>query len=303
MVGNVATVMAELEPEDFYLLSGLEQGMRFSEWVQREKLPDYADLTPEEVEYRIDRCADRELIERKTIQYEGYRLTFEGYDCLALRTFSERGTIEGMGASLGVGKESDVYEVQSYEPMALKFHREGYTEFRKVDKEREYTADRNHVSWFYTARKAAEREHEVLTDLYPDVSVPRPVDQNRHAILMEKFAGVELRRASVPAEQVVGVCDLVLREIRDAYAAGYVHADMSQHNVAVAESGVTVFDWPQAVATDHENADELLERDVENVVGFFRQKHPQELPDEVDTRALAEAIREGEFGSVAKFAE
>ena len=210
-----------------------------------------------------------------------------------------------MGASLGVGKESDVYEVQSYEPMALKFHREGYTEFRKVDKEREYTADRNHVSWFYTARKAAEREHEVLTDLYPDVSVPRPVDQNRHAILMEKFAGVELERASVPDEQAVGVCDLVLREIRDAYAAGYVHADMSQHNVAVAESGVTVFDWPQAVATDHENADELLERDVENVVSFFRRKHPQEMPDAVDTRALAAAISKGDgaFGSVGTFAE
>ena len=303
MVGNVASVMAELEPEDFYLLSGLEQGMRFSEWVQREKLPDYADMTAEEVDYRIDRCADRELIERKTIQYEGYRLTFEGYDCLALRAFSERGTIEGMGAPLGVGKESDVYEVRSYEPMALKFHREGYTEFRKVDKEREYTADRNHVSWFYTARKAAEREHEVLTELYPDVSVPRPVDQNRHAILMEKFEGVELKQASFPAEQVVGVCDLVLREIRDAYDAGYVHADMSQHNVAVAESGVTVFDWPQAVATDHENADEFLERDVTNVVGFFKQKYPGEMPDDVDTRALAEAIADGEFGSVAKFEE
>ncbi|MFW5934487.1 MAG: serine/threonine-protein kinase RIO2 [Halolamina sp.] len=302
MVGNVASVMAELEPEDFYLLSGLEQGMRFSEWVQREKLPEYADLTAEEVDYRIDRCADRELIERKTIQYEGYRLTFEGYDCLALRAFSERGTIEGMGAPLGVGKESDVYEVQSYEPMALKFHREGYTEFRKVDKEREYTADRNHVSWFYTARKAAEREHEVLEELYPDVSVPRPVDQNRHAILMEKFDGVELERASLPSEQVVGVCDLVLRETRDAYDAGYVHADMSQHNVAVAESGVTVFDWPQAVATDHENAAEFLERDVENVVSFFQRKYPREMPDDVDYRALAGAIAEGEFGSVTTYA-
>ncbi len=302
MVGNVASVMAELEPEDFYLLSGLEQGMRFSEWVQREKLPEYADLTAEEVDYRIDRCADRELIERKTIQYEGYRLTFEGYDCLALRAFSERGTIEGMGAPLGVGKESDVYEVQSYEPMALKFHREGYTEFRKVDKEREYTADRNHVSWFYTARKAAEREHEVLEELYPDVSVPRPVDQNRHAILMEKFDGVELERASLPSEQVVGVCDLVLREVGDAYDAGYVHADMSQHNVAVAEGGVTVFDWPQAVATDHENADEFLERDVENVVSFFQRKYPREMPDDVDYRALAAAIAEGEVGSVTAYA-
>ena len=301
MVGNVASEMAELEDEDFYLLSGLEQGMRFSEWVQREKLPDYADMTEEEVDYRLDRCSDRDLIERKTIQYEGYRLTFEGYDCLALRAFSQRGTIEGVGASLGVGKESDVYEVQSYEPMALKFHREGYTEFRKVDKEREYTADRNHVSWFYTARKAAEREHEILSELYPDVSVPRPVDQNRHAILMEKFEGVELKRAGLPSEQVVGVCDLVLRAVRDAYDAGYVHADMSQHNVAVAESGITVFDWPQAVDTDHENAMEFLERDCTNVVGFFQQKYPQEMPEDVDCRALAEAITDGAFGSVTKF--
>ncbi len=303
MVGNVASVMAELEDADFYLLSGLEQGMRFSEWVNLEKLPDYADMTTEETEYRLNRCADRELVERKTMQYEGYRLTFEGYDCLALRSFSERGTIDGVGASLGVGKESDVYEVQSYQPMALKYHREGYTAFRKVDKEREYTADRNHVSWFYTARKAAEREHEVLADLYPDVAVPRPVDQNRHAILMEKFDGVELARASFPAEQVPGVCDLVLREMRDAYRAGYVHADMSQHNVAVADSGITVFDWPQAVATDHENADEFLERDVENVVSFFQRKYPQEMPDEVNDRGLATAIRDGdgEFGSVTKF--
>jgi RIO kinase 2 len=304
MVGNVASIMAELEDEDFYLLSGLEQGMRFSEWVNLEKLPDYADMSRENTEYRLNRCADRELVERKTMQYEGYRLTFEGYDCLALRTFSERGTVEGMGAPLGVGKESDVYEVQSYRPMALKFHREGYTEFRKVDKEREYTADKQHVSWFYTARKAAEREHEVLASLYPDVSVPRPVDQNRHAILMETFDGVELARASFPPEQVTGVCDLVLRETRDAHDAGYVHADMSQHNVAVAESGVTVFDWPQAVATDHENAAELLERDVENVVSFFQRKNPGEMPEDVDYRALATAIRGGDcaFGSVTEFA-
>jgi RIO kinase 2 len=102
--------MAELEAEDFHLLSGVEQGMRFSEWVAREKLPEFSRLTAENVDYRIDRCADRGLLERKTIQYEGYRLTFEGYDALALHTFAERETIEGVGAPLGVGNECDVYE-------------------------------------------------------------------------------------------------------------------------------------------------------------------------------------------------
>jgi len=301
MVKNVAGVMTELEPEDFYLLSGVEQGMRFSEWVNREKLPDNAGLTPEEVEYRLDRCMKRDLVERRTIQYEGYQLTFEGYDALALHTFAERDTIEGVGAPLGVGKESDVYEAQSYRPLALKFHREGYTNFREVNKEREYTADNHHVSWLYTARKAAEREHDALETLYPDVAVPRPVDYNRHAILMTKFEGVELARSKLDDEQVVGVLDLVLDEVANAYDAGMVHADMSEHNVAVAPSGITIFDWPQSVPTDHANADELLARDVGNLVGFFRRKYPAVVPD-IDTDRVAAAIADGDFETVREFA-
>ncbi|RLM59659.1 serine/threonine protein phosphatase [Halobellus sp. Atlit-31R] len=297
MVRNVAGVMAELEPEDFYLLSGVEQGMRFSEWVNRGKLPDLSNLTPEEVEYRLDRCATRGLIERKTIQYEGYTLTAEGYDALALRTFSERDTIEGVGAPLGVGKESDVLEVQSYTPLALKFHREGYTNFREVMRERDYTSDNRHVSWLYTARKAAEREYEALETLFPTVSVPRPIDQNRHAIVMAKLDGVELDRAKLADDQVAGVLDLILREVAAAYEIGYVHADLSEYNVAVSESGVTIFDWPQAVPTDHENARELLDRDVDNLLSYFNRKYPGQIPA-LDADALGDSVAAGDFETI-----
>jgi len=297
MVRNVAGEMAALEPGDFYLLSGIEHGMRFARWVAREKISNFSRLDSEEVDYRLDRCEDRGLVERKTIQYTGFRLTFEGYDALALRTFSERETLQGVGAPLGVGKESDVYEAQSYKPLALKFHREGYTNFREVQKERDYTSDREHISWFYTARKAAEREHEALEALYPDVRVPRPVDQNRHAIVMEKLLGVELSKAKLDPGQAVGVLDLILDEVQTAYQEGYVHADMSEYNVFVDEDGVTVFDWPQAVPVDHENAEEFLERDVRNLVGYFRRKHPSKVPD-VDVPAVAATIRADAFEGV-----
>ena len=298
MVRNVAGEMAELEPGDFYLLSGLEHGMRFSQWVAEGKLPQFSRLDGDEVDYRLDRCEDRGLVERKTIQYTGFRLTFEGYDALALRTFAERDSIDGVGAPLGVGKESDVYEARSYKPLALKFHREGYTNFREVRKERDYTSDNQHVSWFYTARKAAEREYEALEALYPDVRVPRPVDQNRHAIVMEKLEGVELSRAKLEPAQVLPVLDLVLDEVTGAYEGGYVHADMSEYNVWVSSEGVTVFDWPQAVPATHENADEFLERDVSNLLSYFRRKHPSRVPDDLDAGALARAIADGEFESV-----
>ena len=300
MVRNVAGEMAALEPEDFYLLSGIEHGMRFAEYVDRDKLPEFSRLTPEEVDYRLDRCERRGLLTRKTIQYEGYRLTFEGYDALALHTFAERETIEGVGAPLGVGKESDVYEVQSYRPFALKFHREGYTEFREVNREREYTADHEHVSWMYTARKAAEREYDALETLYPTVSVPRPVDHNRHAIVMERIDGVELERARLEPDQVVGVLELILSEMALAYEEGFVHADMSEYNLFVDTDGITIFDWPQAVPTDHENSDELLRRDVSNVVNYFRRKYPAQV-DAVDVDGIADAIVEESFDDLNPF--
>ena len=301
MVENVATQMAELESEDFHLLSGVEHGMRFSEWVATGKIPEFSRLDDEEVDYRVDRCMDRGLIERKTIQYTGYRLTFEGYDALALHTFAERDAVDGVGAPLGVGKESDVYEARSFEPLALKYHREGYTNFREVQKEREYTAEKEHRSWLYTARKAAEREYDALETLYTEVSVPKPVDQNRHAVVMEKLDGVELSRAKLDPGQVRGVLELTLEEMAAAYAAGYVHADMSEYNVFVSSEGVTVFDWPQAVPTDHENSEELLERDVENLLGYFERKYPNETP-ELDRSTLADTLVAGEFEGLAELA-
>jgi RIO kinase 2 len=298
MVRNVAELLPELDAEDFYLLSGVEQGMRFSEWVQREKLPKFSGLTEEEVDYRLERCLKRGLVEKKTIQYEGYTLQFEGYDVLALRALVERETIGEFGSPLGVGKESDVYEVRSYKPLALKYHREGYTNFREVHKERDYTSDNEHVSWMYTARKAAEREYGFLEELYPDVAVPRPIDQNRHTIVMEKMDGVELSQTKLADEQVLGVLDLLLREISRAYERGYVHADMSEYNVFVSEAGVTVFDWPQAVPTDHENADEFLRRDLENTLGYFRRKYPRHVPDDLASDDLAEEITDGSFETI-----
>ncbi|OAQ51620.1 hypothetical protein HTG_16310 [Natrinema mahii] len=298
MVRNVAGLLPELEDEDFYLLSGVEQGMRFSEWVQREKLPKFADMPDEEVEYRLERCLKRGLVERKTIQYEGYTLQFEGYDTLALRALVEQDTISEFGSPLGVGKESDVYEVRSYKPLALKYHREGYTNFREVHKERDYTSDNDHVSWMYTARKAAEREYDILEELYPDVAVPQPIGQNRHAIVMEKMDGVELSRTRLEDEQVLGVLELLVTEMAEAYETGYVHADMSEYNVFVDEGGVTIFDWPQAVPTDHENAGEFLRRDLTNIVGYFRRKYPQHVPDDLEADDLAREIEAGEFDSL-----
>lgn len=291
MVRNVAPLIQELEAEDFYLLSGLEHGMRFSEWVDRRKLPKYAEIDAEEVDYRLDRCLDLDLIERRTIQYEGYQLCFEGYDALALRTFSERETLSGVGAPLGEGKESDVFEAHNGTTVALKLHREGLTNFREVRRGREYTSDRDHVSWLYTARKAAELEYKALETLYPATRVPEPIDQNRHALIMERMDGVELSRADLPSERIAPLLTAIVNELATAYDLGLVHTDISEYNIFVQPDGPTIFDWPQSVPTDHPNADELLERDVTNLIAFFERKYPSALDSDLEIATLVDDIR------------
>lgn len=292
MVHNVAPLFAELEPRDFYLLSGIEHGMRFSELVDRDKLPKLTNLTKKEVNYRLERCLKRELIEKRTIHYEGYRLTFEGYDALALRSFAESDIIDGIGAQIGVGKESDVYEARSFKPMVVKYHREGIGNFRNLNRERDYTADKRHTSDLYTARKAAEREFDILETLYPTVTVPQPIQHNRHAIVMEKMAGKELSKTKLTDDEAASVLIRILREIEATYHAGLVHADLSAYNVFVTPDETILFDWPQAVSVAHDNAAEFLSRDIDTIRSYFVRKHPGLIPEKLTTDCIVEAIVE-----------
>jgi len=67
--------------------------------------------------------------DRKTPD-DGYRLTYGGYDYLAMRTLSKRGTMHSVGNQIGVGKESGMEN--EYPPptlvLAPHFHCEGGAE-------------------------------------------------------------------------------------------------------------------------------------------------------------------------------
>ncbi|MEM3703268.1 MAG: RIO1 family regulatory kinase/ATPase, partial [Candidatus Bathyarchaeia archaeon] len=39
------------------------------------------------------------------------------------------------------------------------------------------------------------------------------------------------------------------------------------------DNHVLIIDWPQYVTNEHPNAQQLLKRDIENVLKFFERKH------------------------------
>jgi len=65
---------------------------------------------------------------------DGYKLTYLGYDYLALWVFLKRGTISEVIGKIGVGKESDIYKCKDSkgQPCVLKLARLGRQSFKTI---------------------------------------------------------------------------------------------------------------------------------------------------------------------------
>ncbi|AGB49046.1 RIO-like serine/threonine protein kinase fused to N-terminal HTH domain protein [Methanomethylovorans hollandica DSM 15978] len=282
MIDEVIKVFKQLDNKDIRILTGIEIGMKDSEWVPVENVMKYTRMTYDNLSFKLKKLAKLNLLSFTNIPYEGYQIYFEGYDALALHTFVQRKTISAIGNEIGVGKESVVLEaikeselgIGDPEGVVIKFHREGRTSFTQVKRNRGHIGDREHMSWIYAARLAAKREADVMNKLYPEVSVPRLVDHNRHALVMDIAQGSLLYKTKLADPQ--WFLDEILRQLKLAYAKGFIHADMSEYNTFVHEGGVQIIDWPQYVEPSHPHADELLERDISNILSFFKRKYDLE---------------------------
>src|SRR5690606_22817202 len=205
MIDEALRVFNELDSRDFRILTGIETGMKYFEWVPIEEINKYTRIPFEKLEYKLKKLVRNKLVVRTTQPYEGYQIYFEGYDALALNAFVKRKSISAIGDEIGVGKESVIYEailppelaIGEPVPVVIKFHREGRTSFKQIKRVREHLGDREHFSWIYAARLAAQREYDIMVMLYPKVSIPKPFDHNRHAVVMELAKGSLLSKTKL----------------------------------------------------------------------------------------------------------
>ena len=71
------------------------------------------------------------------------------------------------------------------------------------------------------------------------------------------------------------VLNEIIENVKKAYnQANMIHGDLSPYNIILQpNTHVLIIDWPQNVPTKHPNAKELLERDIQNVLKFFKRKY------------------------------
>uniref|UniRef100_A0AAV1VL51 Serine/threonine-protein kinase RIO2 n=1 Tax=Peronospora matthiolae TaxID=2874970 RepID=A0AAV1VL51_9STRA len=266
------TAMRYLSKEHFRVLTAIEMGMKNHEVVPVELITSIAKLRHGGVQKILSHLLRNKLIAHDGNAYDGYRLTYSGYDFLALRVFLQRGHITGLGRQIGVGKESDIYLATQEDgtEVAIKFHRLGRTSFRAVKSKRDYLKNRKSVSWFYMSRLSAMKEYAFLKALYDrDFPTPTPFDCNRHAICMSLVDGYPLNQVRRLANSKL-VYDTAMSIVVRLAEYGLVHCDFNEFNIMIGGDGkITMIDFPQMISTSHPNAAELFDRDVHGLVKFF----------------------------------
>lgn len=269
--------MRYLSAEDFRTLTAVEMGSRNHEVVPTNMINQIAKIRGGSCTKSLSVLFMHKLIAKVPhISYEGYRLTYAGYDYLALKALSKRASVYSVGNQIGVGKESDVYVVgdQKGKQYILKIHRLGRISFRSVKNNRDYLRNRKTGSWQYLSRLAATKEFAFMKILHEHgFPVPAPIDHSRHCIIMEMIDAFPLRAVTDirdPPALYQTLMDIIVRFARN----GLIHGDFNEFNIIVREDGTAVvIDFPQMVSTSHPDAQFYFDRDVQCIVQYFEKNY------------------------------
>jgi len=269
-------VLRYMTKEEFRVLQAVEMGMRNHELVSTPLTCSLANLRSGGAQKIIRQLQNNKLLAyERGKRYDGHRLTVSGYDFLSLRSMVQADVLDGFGNQIGTGKESDVYAAYDThgEALALKFHRLGRTSFRKLKLLRDYHRGRSHMSWLYLSTLSARKEFSYMKALHErGFPVPRPIHQNRHAVLMSIVEGVpmcEVSEVENPQQLYAECMELMIRLAE----CGVIHCDFNEFNLMVTEEEhIVLIDFPQMVSTSHPNAEDLFQRDVECLRRFFSRR-------------------------------
>jgi RIO kinase 2 len=221
----------------------------------------------------------------------GYSLLMMGLDAMALKILADNDIILGMGKPIGVGKESDVFEAitPTKERRTLKFFRIGRISFREARRKRAFATGQNIHHWLLINIDAAKKECDVLDQLrHTRVRTPVIYYRAMHCIIMNRIENgirlVDVKKLNDPKETLQNI----LYDIGVAYKHNIINCDLSEYNVLLdSTNNIWIIDWPQAVSRRHPNADELIRRDVYNIVKFLNRRF--NLTKNID-EALMEVI-------------
>jgi len=238
-------------------------------------------LSPEDDYHRFEREIDKWRVRRKdTNDRKSYDEVFDRQNLMRIYKLFTDGVIDRLDFPISTGKEGNVFRAstKSNELVAVKIYRTSTATFGDMAK---YVQGDPRFKGL-TGRKRkliyAWANKEFLNlKLFQNagVRVPRPILHVANIVVME-YIGDENAPAremrNVKLDDPEGVARKILGYVKLAYQkVELVHCDLSEFNVLMLGDEPIIIDVGQAVLLGHSQAEEWLERDVKNMVRFFKK--------------------------------
>lgn len=202
---------------------------------------------------------------------------FDEFTNRTLFTLESRGIFDKLIGPLSVGKESNVFIAKKgVKKIIVKIYRMQNCNFNKmyeyIRKDSRYDCLKKHrrqiiLSW-------TQREYKnLLRAEKAKVRVPKMLGWKNH-IIVEEFIGD--KEPAPPLKDLYPqnpkqFYEDLLVQVKKLYKGGLIHGDLSSFNILNYNEKPVLIDFSQATLIKTPNSEELLERDLKNIVKFFKK--------------------------------
>ncbi len=214
---------------------------------------------------------------------------FDDFTDRNLFELHSRGVFDELISPLKVGKESNVFIALKHtgdkiEKRIVKIYRQQNCDFNRMfeyirqDPRYEYLKKhRREIIFAWT-----QREYKNLLKAHrANITVPKPY-KVLYNILVEEMIGDDepaLPLKDTHPQNPEEFFQLIVQEMKKLYHAGLIHGDLSAFNILNYNEKPVLIDFSQSTVVKTPNSQELLERDIKNILQFFRKlgvKHEAE---------------------------
>ena len=213
---------------------------------------------------------------------EKFKIFKEVFDESTMKTIyklSSDGYIDYIIGPISTGKEANVFLGKNFDekPIAIKVYRTETSSFNNMwryiygDPRFEKIKKSKRDIVFAWARKEIKNLEIAIN---AGVNAPEPIALRNNVLVMQ-FIGEDDTPApsakNMPPKNPKRWMEIILEYIKKMYKKGLVHGDISEYNILNFNEVPYLIDFGQGVIKGYPLADELLRKDIENILKWFKK--------------------------------
>jgi RIO kinase 1 len=208
---------------------------------------------------------------------------FDRRTLMDLYSLASKGVIDALGGSVSTGKEANIFKaIVGDKELVLKIYRISTSNFNSMQDYLHGDTRFGNVKGTKRAIVAAWTKKEFRNLKRAEevgVRVPHPIAMKENILVMDLIgqngsAAPQLKDVGLGPEEAKRAYEKLVEYISKLYnQAGLVHADLSEFNILYDNGELVIIDMGQSVTLDHPMVRKFLERDIANLIHYFKKNY------------------------------